>query len=311
MSSPRFRAAGQPTWSEETRSRPASPRHGAQRWVDLRLAAEPGQLGLVEEQIVGAALGADVDAVGARGGDELDAARRRDVADVQSHAGGARELEAAGDRLVLGDGGARARVRERIPAMAGRSLGVDSGAHDLVVLGVHAGHAPGGRNRGEGGEQLAVGDPRETLRVGLEGRELERRGARLHELRHVLDRPAWGTVAQTRLDVRLAPDVGDLRGERLRRLHRALGVVGHVDDRRDASGRGGAGAAPRFPPRGRSACGRGRRPRRGAGAPRRSPGHPSPPSSSTASMRPSRIVRAARRPARSGREHTPPYLLDR
>ena len=102
--------------------------------------------------------------------------------------------------------------------------------------------------RGDGGEraqQLAVGDAREAPRVGLERRELERRRAGVDELLHVLDRPARRNRRPQRdVDDGLPPDVCDLGRERRRRVDRALGVVvGHVDDRRHAAGRGGAGAA--------------------------------------------------------------------
>ena len=63
-----------------------------------------------------AGLGGHVEAGGAH---ELDAARRRDMADVQAHACDAGELEAARDRLVLGDRRTRASMRERVQSLGG------------------------------------------------------------------------------------------------------------------------------------------------------------------------------------------------
>ena len=219
-------------------------RAGPQRRVDLRLAAATGELRLVEQEVVRAALGADIDALRAGREHERHPARRREMADVEPHAGLMRELEAARDGLVLGDRRSRARVSEGVAAVAGGALGVDPGADDVIVLGVHAGKAAGRRDPRECRQQLAVGDPREALGVRLEGRQLERRGAGLDERGDVLDRAARRHRRPQRdVDAGLALDRGGLGRERLRRLDRAVGVIGHVDDRRDAAGGGGGRAA--------------------------------------------------------------------
>ena len=123
-------------------------------------------------------------------------------------------------------------------------LGRDPRADDLVVLGVDAGQPAGGRDRLERAQQLTVRDSREALRMGLEGRELERRRAGVDERLHVGDRPARRDRRPQRdVDVRLALNVGDLGLERVDAVDRTGGVVGHVDDRRDAAGRGRQRAA--------------------------------------------------------------------
>ncbi len=117
---------------------------------------------------------------------------------MEPDAGRARELEHARDRLVLCDRRARAGVRERVGAAARGLLGRDPGADDLVVLGVDSGQTAGRSDRLERAQQLTVGDPREPLRVGLKGRELERRRARVDQrLRRRSIGPRGGTVAHS------------------------------------------------------------------------------------------------------------------
>ena len=184
-----------------------------------------------------AGLGAHVDPVAPGGQNQLDAARRRHVADVQPYPRGPRQLQAAGDRLVLGHRRARARMGEGIAAMAGGLLGRDPGADDLVVLGVHADQAARLRDRGERTQHLSVRDAREALRVGLEGGQLERGRAGVDEVGDLVDRAAGrDRRPQRHVDDRLAAHVGDLGLERGQRVDGAGGVVGHVDDRRHAAG---------------------------------------------------------------------------
>ena len=118
-----------------------------------------------------------LDAVAPSGSHELDPAGRRHVADVDPDAGRARELEHPRDRLVLCDRGPRPSVRERLAATRRPLLGCDPGADELVVLGVDSGQTTGRRDRLERAQQLGIGDPGKALRMGLECRQLERRGA--------------------------------------------------------------------------------------------------------------------------------------
>ena len=189
-------------------------RRVAQRRVDLRLAAASCQLGLVQQQIVRARLGAHIDAVAPGAEHQLDPPRGRDVTHVQTRPGHAGELQTPGDRLVLGHGRARAGVSERVAAVAGRHLRGDPGPDDLIVLGVHSGQSAGAGDRREGAEQLGVGDPRKPLRMGLEGRELERRRAGIDELLHLLDRSSRRDGRPQRdVDHGLPLHIGDLRPE--------------------------------------------------------------------------------------------------
>ena len=98
---------------------------------------------------------------------------------------------------MLGHRRARAGVGERVGAVARGLFGGDPGADDLIVLGVDPGQAAGLRDRGERAQQLGVGDPREALRVGLEGGELERRRARLDEVTDLFDRDRAGGPSPT------------------------------------------------------------------------------------------------------------------
>ncbi len=100
--------------------------------------------------------------------------------------------------------------------MAGLNLGGDPGTHDLVVLSVDPGQAAGVGDGSEGGQQLSVGDTREPLRVGLEGRQLEGGGAGGHERLHILDPPAGRDGGpQSDIDVGRALHVGHLVLERV------------------------------------------------------------------------------------------------
>src|ERR1700747_2859727 len=65
-------------------------------------------------------------------------------------------------------------------------------------------------DRGKGGEQLSVRNPRKAPWVGLERGELERGGTGVDERLDVVDRPArGGRRPQRHIDPRLAPAVGD------------------------------------------------------------------------------------------------------
>ena len=94
---------------------------------------------------------------------------------------------------------------QRVGAVARGLLGGDAGADDGVVLGVDSGQAAGLCDRGERAQQLGVGNPRKPLWVGLEGGELERRGARVDEIPDLVDRAsrrtsstfAWKAVSES------------------------------------------------------------------------------------------------------------------
>ena len=134
---------------------------------------------------------------------------------------------------------------ERIGATGGGLLGRDPGAHDLVVLGVDAGQAAGGGDLLERRQQLPVGDPREALRVGLEGRELERGGPGGDERRDLVDRARGAAPSPTAPTSTCASrsTSATLAANASSGVDRTGGVVGHVDDRRHAARGGGARAA--------------------------------------------------------------------
>ena len=196
---------------------------------------------------------------------------------MEPDAGGARELQTAGDRLVLGHRRPRASVGERVGAVARGLLGGDPGADDLVVLGVDSGQ-PAGR--------AIAAKARSSWASGIRGKrwgwvsKVESLNAAAPASTRAPTSsigPRGGTVAHSATSMTASrPTSADLGLERRQRVDRPAGVVGHVDDRRHPARRRRARAQLDALFRHSCGCGRGRRRHPGAGARRRSPGNRRP-----------------------------------
>ena len=189
-----------------------------------------------------AGLARRVDAAGARGGDERDAAAGRHVHDVQRAARLLREGERAADRLQLGDDRPRGEVVAHRRAPLGDGPAGERG-RDRVALGVHRDRQPEPRGARHPLEQRQVVGGRELLDAARRHEGLEADDAARGQLVEPVEVARHEPAPQRDVDVRAPRRRRDLGVERGAVDGRRDRVERHVDRARRAAGgeRRGAG----------------------------------------------------------------------
>ena len=212
------------------------------RRVDLGLPAEPLDIGLlVQREVMNAGLHRRIEALRAISCHQLIASADRAMYDMDRTAGAGAELIDLGDRERFGDRRPRQAMRRIVGEVCGLDLSRES-AHHFVVLVMDARGESSPADGAKGGEKDLRRNARKALWMSTEGREFEGRRPRIDQFIDPHSAFFWIDCGIKReIHPRLSPGALRLGAKAFSGGDQAIVVIGHVDDRRHAAGRGAAG----------------------------------------------------------------------